>query len=645
MYNLIPGYSEGANLTIMNAFYRRPTKDPATGKWEPDYIVIVYKDNDTGKKDMVRIPKPSYTYYILKSDVPTPDHNCHFAPIEDVDPITVPYRDVLRSIAENTGNLDLFETNRRNNDYRANQLFMLHPRVFGADMPILAFYRTMFNKLYANPVTPITIAYFDIEADVLETENENIVYGRDVINMISMYFNGNKTMYNFILRNPKNPQIEEMEKDMEKDFDKYKQEFIDLIKVKLNSQEKIVKYGLDNIKLSVGFFDSEIDMIATFFACVNELQPDIAVAYNMAYDMQQLIARIQYHGLDPIDIICNTKYMDKKFCFCEYYSDADKEPKFEERCDRADICSLTTYLDQLIIYASRRKGQSAIASFELNYVGGYECGVTKLDYHDISPSIGKFPYINFKMFWLYNLTDVIVQVCLEEQTSDIKYVFNNVIEMNTPYQKIFRQTVYLADKATEYYREAEGVVIGNNANKFGSPPDKKFPGAFVAPPNLLTNRNKLRTLSGFIIDKFNNGNDFDYKRLYPSLLQYFNMAPNTQVGMIDIANPPFRDDDSLMLEPGGTFVENLASYNYIEFCHRWLNMGRVEDCYSDIKEYFTKYKTPRSEGPGNKLYDDRTQVVKFYRNDKPVYLEPKISPALWNEIRKIQYEIKSYIES
>ena len=49
MYNLIPGYSEGANLTIMNAFYRRPTKDPVTGKWEPDYIVIVYKDNDTGK--------------------------------------------------------------------------------------------------------------------------------------------------------------------------------------------------------------------------------------------------------------------------------------------------------------------------------------------------------------------------------------------------------------------------------------------------------------------------------------------------------------------------------------------------------------------------------------------------------------------
>ena len=217
--------------------------------------------------------------------------------------------------------------------------------------------------------------------------------------------------------------------------------------------------------------------------------------------------------------------------------------------------------------------------------------------------------------------------------------------MNTPYQKIFRQTVYLADKASEYYREVEGVVIGNNANKFGTRPDKKFPGAFVAPPNLLTNRNKLRTLSGFVIDKFNNGNDFDYKRLYPSLLQYFNMAPNTQVGMIDIANPPFRDAESLMLEPGGTFVENLASYNYIEFCHRWLNMGRVEDCYSDIKEYFTKYKTPRSEGPGNKLYDDRTQVVKFYRNDKPVYLEPKISPALWNEIRKIQYEIKSYIES
>lgn len=645
MDNLIPGYSEGANITIMNAFYMKANKDPISGKWEPDYIVIVYKDNDTGKKDMVRIPKPDYTYYILKSDIPTPDYNCHFAPIEDVDPITVPYTDIIKSIAENTGNIDLYNANKRNGDYRANKLFMLHPRIFCADMPILSYYRNRFNALYQNPVIPITIAYFDIESDVLETENEGIVYGRDPVNMISMYFNGNKTMYNFILRNPNNPQVEELEKAMEKDFDKYKKEFLSLIEVKLGSKEKIQKYGLDGIKLSVGYFDTEIDMIATFFSCMNQLQPDIATAYNMAYDMQQLIARIEFYGYDPRDIICDYKYMDKKYCFCSYYSEADREPKFEERCDRADICSLTTYLDQMIIYASRRKGQSAIESFKLDYVGGEECGVHKLDYHDIAPSIGKFPYINFKMFWLYNITDVLVQVCLEEQTSDIKYVFNNVIEMNTPYQKIFRQTVYLSAKASEYYKDSEGVIIGNNTNKFGSPPDKKFPGAFVAPPNLLTNRNKLKTISGLYISKFNNGNDFDYKRLYPSLLQYFNMAPNTQVGMIDIADPPFRDDKSLMLEPGGTFVENLASYNYIEFCHRWLNMARVEDCYSDIKEYFTKYKTPRSEGTGNKIYDDRIQVVKFYRKDRPVYLEPKISPALWSKIRQVQYEIKSYIES
>ena len=58
--------------------------------------------------------------------------------------------------------------------------------------------------------------------------------------------------------------------------------------------------------------------------------------------------------------------------------------------------------------------------------------------------------------------------------------------------------------------------MGCNTNRFGQKPNEKFPGAFVARPTLLSNKNKV-SFKGLHIMKFNNGDDFDYKALYPSL--------------------------------------------------------------------------------------------------------------------------------
>lgn len=636
---MIPGYEDGANITIMNALYKRMEKNESTGKWEDDYLTLVYKDNTTGKKDTVTIPCPDYEYYILKPELQVPDYNLHFMEIENLDVVKCKYKDIKKSIAEQTGNMDLFKENIKYGNPRANDLFLAHPRVFSADMNILNFARAKFNEKYQNPVCPITIAFFDIESDIIDADTDDIVLGRDPVNMISMYYTGTNTMYTFILRNDRNPQIAELEAKMKKNFKEYKKKFTDFILYDLGSEEKVAKYGLTDIKLSVGFYSTEAEMICTFFDCINTLQPDFATAYNMAYDIPQLLARLEANNIDPKDVLCDLKYFDGNRLLCEYYAEADK-PNPEERCDRFDVSSLTTFLDQMIIYASRRKGQAAVESYKLDDIGRLECGVRKLDYHDLTTNIAKFPYLDFERFWLYNMIDVIVQVCLEAQTADIKYVFNNAIEMNTPYQKIFRQTVYLAAKAADFYKNTEGVILGNNVNKFGQKPDKKFPGAFVANPKLLTNRNKLVARGGKIINKFNNGNDFDYKRLYPSLLQYFNMAPHTQVGMVTIDNTPFKDDDKLMLEPGGTFIENLGSYNFIDFCHRWMNMGNIEECMEDIKEYFSTYRTPIYKGEGNLEYDvHRKHVLYFEYKNNPVSFDIPLPEWVKQETDKIRNKI------
>jgi hypothetical protein len=51
----------------------------------------------------------------------------------------------------------------------------------------------------------------------------------------------------------------------------------------------------------------------------------------------------------------------------------------------------------LIQFASRRKGQSAFASFSLDYIGGSIAHTKKLDYKDITTDLGELPYLDFKV--------------------------------------------------------------------------------------------------------------------------------------------------------------------------------------------------------------------------------------------------------
>lgn len=616
------GYPEGSNLTIMNVFYTRPIRNEETGKYDKDYLVIIFKNNDTGKKEIRIDIEPEYTWYLLKKEYQT-EHNLAFIEKDKVEPITCKYKDIKLSIAKETGNEDLYKQNMYSGNFRLNDAFFAHPRSFAADMNILNYTRSRFAEIYKNPVIPIDIFFFDIESDIIDSISDNVTIGECPVNAITGYYSKTNTLYNFVLRNKRNKQIQELEDDMKKDFKKYKEKVRFFIEYDLGSKEKVSKYKLDNVELSVGFFDDELSLILEFFKLVHSLSPDIVTAYNISYDLPSLIERLKANGADPRDVICDQD-IPPQYRFCEYILDEKNLNNLEERGDFANISARSTYLDQMITYASRRKGQSAIESNKLDYVGTLECGVRKLDYHEITTDIGKLPYLNFYIFWLYNIIDVVVQVCIEAQTDDLKYVFNNVIEMNTPFQKIFRQTNYLGTKAVEFYKHHEGVIIGNNINRFGKKPDEKFSGAFVADPTKISDKNKVR-INGQPIYKYNNGNDFDYKRLYPSLMQEFNMATNTQVGKIFIDDPPYKDPEYLKLSPGGTFTENLASYNYIEFCHRWLGMMDVEEILQEI--------------PKMNLSSDKKQVIDLINPNKIISIDIPMPNWVKDEVDKIRKEL------
>lgn len=594
-------HKPGDNLTILNVDYERPHRGD-DGKLKKDYITLVYKDLNKGIKEHKTIYNPKFTYYFLKKEYTKP-YSQFFVPKDQCIPVTTKYRELLRDIASRTGHLDDFYENCRNGNSGANRLLHTDPRVLSSDITIESFYRMEFDKTYKNDTCLIDKCFLDIEVDTRPINGAFPSPGECPVNAVSMLMEKTNTEYVFILKDPENPNSIEFEKYVSShDFVKEYKEFLN---ENLGGWKNVVRMGLDKIKYKFIFFDREADLVASIFRIINTIQPDFVLAWNMAFDIPYLIERIKVLGMDPIDIICHPDFEEKKV---EYFVDKIHAVA-AERGDYAKISSYTVYIDQMIQFASRRKGQSAFANNKLDYIGEVIAGCRKLDYHDITENLSDLPYDNFKVFIMYNMTDVVVQWCIEKKTGDIDYVFNKSIINSTQYGKVHRQTVYLANRAAMEFWKA-GYVIGNNINKYNDLSEeekkkRKYPGAYVAPPMLLGNTPKVKLhyegLPEQAINVARNANDFDYKALYPSLMRENNIAPNTQIGMLQIPEKIYEGENPFNLPVGiykdqfnraETFIENFASRNYIEFCKRWFNLAGVEEMIEDFDEYFHSIEHP-----------------------------------------------------
>jgi hypothetical protein len=186
--------------------------------------------------------------------------------------------------------------------------------------------------------------------------------------------------------------------------------------------------------------------------------------------------------------------------------------------------------------------------------------------------------------------DTMVQACIEACTGDIDYIFAKCNDNNTRYSKGHRQTVFLYTKGAKEFWNNDGVVIGNNINKFNEKPTTKFPGAFVADPIKAGSKAKLK-IYGNPISVYDNLDDWDYASLYPSVMREYNMAPNTQIGLIVISeqvNPAienrFNDDKWTR---AAQFIEDFHSHDWLEIAARWFGFPDYTTLYKIIENLFT----------------------------------------------------------
>lgn len=600
---LIPSYPLGSDLVILDATYHFPNKQQVESYngvktvYTPDTMTIVYKDNTTGKKGIEVIENPKYVFYMLKNNIPTPNYDMFFTDMKNLDEITCRYRDINKAIAEKldqyegtTKYTDLYKKNVRDGNYKANMDFQKSRRVFGSDIPINDFYRMRFAEQYKNTETPVSRAYLDIEVDVKLSPTDFPTNGNCPINAISYFEHDTKRLFTFLL-NQKDVNPKSNEFCTTVDNRAFNEEFKDFLNETLGS-EKVKDFKLENIQTKVLTYNDELTLLKDLFGYINYTKPDFLMVWNMSFDIPFIINRILALGGNPKEIMCihdiNPLYEN-----CSYIVDSDHED-FSTKGDYADITSYTVYLDQLIQFASRRRGGAQYRSYSLDYIGNEMAGVQKLHYENIAANVMELPYNDYRTFVKYNMMDVLVQYCIEFKADDILYVFDKALLNCTEYKKVHRQTIYLSNRATIMFKNFGDYVLGNNLNKFKPKPTVKYEGAYVADPCKFGDKYKDK-VNGIPIMRASNAIDFDFTRLYPSITQEYNMAPNTEIGYIKIPNKIYEAENAIHNEKytrSGQFIEDMTSECDIEFAHRWFNLASFKEAYADIIEYFNTEEAP-----------------------------------------------------
>ena len=612
---MLKDYADGSDLTLLNNFYLYPKRDE-DGKWDTGSMTMIYRDNTTGKKYCETIENPSYEYYKLKPGIQLSNHEL-FVEENMVDKITCDYKDLTKSIAEQTGNLDFYKDNIREGNRRANNELHTLNNIFNSDTNIEDHYRYRFSKRFTNEPFPLKKSYFDIEADVINAKGDFVEMGECPINAVTIIFEDRKELYTLVLRNPKNPQIEEFEKSIGSDlFNEIKAE----VRKAVGGWKQEIRFGLDNFDFKFLFYDEdkEINLIKDLFKMIMMYEPDFVMAWNMAFDIPYIIERIKVLGYNPEDIMCDPRFSHK---VAKYFIDTNNENDLAERGDYAQISMLSVFICQMIQFASRRKGQSAFPQFNLDFIGEVVTGVKKYDYSHITTQLAELPWKNYKTFVIYNIIDTIVQKCIEAKTGDIDYTFSKALINNTRYAKVHRQTVYLVNRGCkEFYNDNEGpLIICNNNNRKNEKPGK-YPGAFVANPLKLNDYAKI-VLNGKPVNLLDNLIDFDYKSLYPSEMREFNIAPNTQIGKIIIPEQIWKDENQykyIHFDRGGKFIEDLHSHVWLEFCTRWFKLADYGTLYKEVKEFFANRMTVN---PIKYFNNNNFVGVRFYDNAESNYVK------------------------
>lgn len=241
----------------------------------------------------------------------------------------------------------------------------------------------------------------------------------------------------------------------------------------------------------------EYDLCVKFVNYWNKNCPDIMTGWNIqGFDIAYLFNRISK--------ICGETEVQK----LSPWGVINKSQKFSKTTGKAySIYKIygIAVLDYLDLY--KQFSPVKQESYKLDVICNYELGTGKLNYDEYS-SLHQLYVQNFEKFIDYNIIDCELIEHLEDKLKLIELAATLAYDTKSQFEDVFTQT-RMWDAIIYNHLLANNVII---PAKEISTKDVKFEGAYVKDP---------------VVGKYKNVVSFDLESLYPSLIQQYNLSPDT----------------------------------------------------------------------------------------------------------------------
>lgn len=615
---------EGRELMPIHVYYTR-----GDYKCEDDDILdFVYKDLETGKKYVETIRHPYYEVWIVKPQYRNYRHLPNFKKKELCDCYRVHYKTRYKEIAKIMG------INEK--DVKTN------PYILQLDITIEHFYLMQFKHEYATKgLMKPDIGFLDIESDMFQSTGK-IQIGADPINCISYLDGKTKTMYTFILRkdniphvpatNKKYPIYEEMRKKYYEQVDDFIANIDDFLK---ELHEKFdASYG--HIDYHIMVFEEEIKLIGACLNVIRECSPDFWFVWNLPYDEDSILHRIEYYGYDLNHVIPDPEMQGYGR---NVFFKPDNNPKAHKRKHISNLFTKSIPYDQLPLYAGIRVAKGSLQSMKLNQIAKIELNDEKLDYSEYG-DFKYFNYQNFRLFIMYNIKDVLLQYGIESKVNDGLFLMDVLANDCVLNYEIFTTTTTEEMAIRDFAFYECGQIVGNNKNKMDLPPasfsvqcinpddntefdfmygeedddeeesdgkDKKkdkYPGAYVMSPAHISPSGTMimgkenKYAHKHVIDE-------DIGSEYPSVVIITNCTNDTFVGKVFLLDPstvkmPFhknfyivdaKDEETYQkIESSPWIMELWAERDVLCFGETVLNLPSANDILTDVESIIDTLK-------------------------------------------------------
>lgn len=592
--------SPNKNCMLCDVQYVKQNRQTKT----PDYLYVIWRDMITQEKFMQAIPEPLIDIYFEKPEFRNHRHNKNYARIEELDKRTVKYKDIINAIAEDGGDAGkryLSEMYLTRN-YQGIQNMYMYPYVYGADYDVTAWYRIQWLRTLDNDLPKkLHKGFLDIEVDGFEVPGMPIA-SICPINAVTIIDEWNKTVYTFLLTDtpcnsddPKKRAMYQNMWDAQHYMMDHQDEFIQELHELFDESYGVLEY-------KQYFYSDERKMLTHIFQLINELKMDFIGIWNISFDIPYIMDRMISLGMDPKEVMSHPDFPVKKCYFKEDKINFD----IKNKSDIFMLTSYTVFYDQMEMYASIRKGASELRSYKLNTIANNELKDSKLDYSE-DGDIKTLPYTNYKLFVIYNIKDVLLQMGIERKTSDFDTLYVSSYKNATPYDKVFKQTVKLRNVQYLSFLD-QGLIPGENINIYNKEdPVKKtsddddddeeeFEGALVADP--MYNDNTGVELYGKPSNNIhNNSIDMDMSAFYPNCIQGMNIDASTLIfkcimpaaqfdmfggdmALHGITHKFFSKEDDAAKE----CFDNFQTGNYLTTATKWLNLPDIAQVHQIMKK-------------------------------------------------------------